>query len=36
VSRYVAIDAGDLSAFLALFPQVVVSVDDPVTSPDAR
>lgn len=36
MSRYVALDAGDLSAFLALFPRVTVSVDDPVTGPDSK
>ncbi len=36
VSRYVVLDGKDLSTFLALFPWVMVSVDDPVSGPDLK
>ncbi|MEN6368105.1 MAG: LCP family protein [Thermotogota bacterium] len=36
VNRYLVLDVEHLAAFLALFPRVAVSVDDPVTDPDSR
>lgn len=36
LNRYVVLDQAGLSAFLALFPSVTVSVDDPVTAQDAK
>lgn len=36
VNRYLVLDGEDLSAFLALFPRVTVSVDDPVSGLDSK